>query len=150
MLLVASHKVDPDNRVIVYFADETKKTGVKPIRELTERMEERNIQRAILVTQNVLTAFARDAISEAAPRHIIENFMESELLVVKIIRPSETAGRRAELSECARCGYFCVSNFASDLARELPPGLDLAPALTFCVEEALWNMQNDIQGITQL
>nr|CEL65847.1 TPA: DNA-directed RNA polymerases I, II, and III subunit RPABC1, putative [Neospora caninum Liverpool] len=81
MLLVASHKVDPDNRVIVYFADETKKTGVKPIRELTERMEERNIQRAILVTQNVLTAFARDAISEAAPRHIIENFMESELLV---------------------------------------------------------------------
>ncbi|EPR60534.1 DNA-directed RNA polymerase II RPB5 [Toxoplasma gondii TgCatPRC2] len=81
MLLIASHKVDPDNRVIVYFADETKKTGVKPIRELTERMEERNIQRAILVTQNVLTAFARDAISEAAPRHIIENFMESELLV---------------------------------------------------------------------
>ncbi|PHJ17398.1 dna-directed rna polymerase [Cystoisospora suis] len=81
MLLVASHKADPENKLIVYFADETKKTGVKPIRELTERMEERNIQRAILVTQNILTAFARDAINEAAPRHIIENFMESELLV---------------------------------------------------------------------
>ncbi|CDJ56483.1 DNA-directed RNA polymerases I, II, and III subunit RPABC1, putative [Eimeria maxima] len=118
MLLIASHKADPEAKLIVYFADETKKTGVKPIRELTERMEERNIHRAILVTQNVLTAFAKDAIAEAAPRHIIEYFMESELLVkeaqlpriqvadpvsryfglsrgqvVKIIRPSETAGR---------------------------------------------------------
>ncbi|OEH77243.1 DNA-directed RNA polymerase II rpb5 [Cyclospora cayetanensis] len=81
MLLIASHKVDPEAKVIVYFADEIKKTGVKPIRELTERMEERNIHRAILVTQNVLTAFAKDAIAEAAPRHIIEHFMESELLV---------------------------------------------------------------------
>ncbi|KAL8270759.1 hypothetical protein Esti_005314 [Eimeria stiedai] len=81
MLLIASHKADPEAKVIVYFADETKKTGVKPIRELTERMEERNIHRAILVTQNVLTAFAKDAIAEAAPRHIIEFFMESELLV---------------------------------------------------------------------
>lgn len=81
MLLIASHKADPEAKVIVYFADETKKTGVKPIRELTERMEERNIHRAILVTQNVLTAFAKDAIAEAAPRHIIEYFMESELLV---------------------------------------------------------------------
>lgn len=81
LLLVASHKSDVNNKIIVYFADETKKTGVKPIRELTEKMEERNIQWAILVTQNVLTAFARDAINEAAPRHVIEYFMESELVV---------------------------------------------------------------------
>ncbi|CCF75206.2 DNA-directed RNA polymerase II subunit E [Babesia microti strain RI] len=81
MLLVASMRNDPNDKIIVYFADETKKTGVKPIRELTERMEDHGIHRAILVTQNVLTPFAKEAISEAAPRNIIENFMETELLV---------------------------------------------------------------------
>lgn len=33
MLLIASHKADPATKVIVFFADDTKKTGVKPIRE---------------------------------------------------------------------------------------------------------------------
>ncbi|AFZ81746.1 DNA-directed RNA polymerase, putative [Theileria equi strain WA] len=81
MLLVASQKTASENKVLVFFADETKKTGVKPIRELTERMEDHDIHRAILVTQNVLTSFAKDAIMEASPRNIIENFMETELLV---------------------------------------------------------------------
>ncbi|SOV18467.1 DNA-directed RNA polymerase II, putative [Plasmodium sp. gorilla clade G2] len=81
MGISTSHKNDANNRIIVYFADEVKKTGVKPLRELTERMEEKSIQRAILVTQNILTPFARDAIKEAAPRHIIENFLDTELLV---------------------------------------------------------------------
>eukprot|EP00922_Rhytidocystis_sp_ex-Travisia-forbesii_P057626 GHVS01085307.1.p1 GENE.GHVS01085307.1~~GHVS01085307.1.p1 ORF type:complete len:207 (-),score=18.36 GHVS01085307.1:231-851(-) len=81
MILIAGLRTDQTQRIIVYFADETKKTGVKPIRELSERMEERNIPKAILVTQNVLTAFAKDAISEAAPRHVIEYFLETELLV---------------------------------------------------------------------
>lgn len=81
MLLIASAKDKPSSKIIVYFADETKKTGVKPIRELSERMEEREIQKAILVTQNVLTTFAKDAIAEAAPRHMIEYFLEAELLV---------------------------------------------------------------------
>eukprot|EP00920_Eleutheroschizon_duboscqi_P009207 GHVT01021050.1.p1 GENE.GHVT01021050.1~~GHVT01021050.1.p1 ORF type:complete len:206 (-),score=38.87 GHVT01021050.1:860-1477(-) len=81
MLMIAQTRGDAADRIIVFFADETKKTGVKPIRELTEKMEERSIQKAILVTQNVLTGFARDAINEAAPRHIIESFMEAELLV---------------------------------------------------------------------
>ncbi|UKK03025.1 DNA-directed RNA polymerase [Theileria orientalis] len=81
MLLVASQKTASDNKLLVYFADETRKTGVKPIRELTERMEDHDIHRAILVTRNVLTPFAKDAIMEAYPRNIIENFMETELLV---------------------------------------------------------------------
>eukprot|EP00921_Rhytidocystis_pertsovi_P026374 GHVQ01042535.1.p1 GENE.GHVQ01042535.1~~GHVQ01042535.1.p1 ORF type:complete len:162 (+),score=21.57 GHVQ01042535.1:840-1325(+) len=81
MLLIASHKANHNDRIIVYFADETKKTGVKPIRELSDKMEDRNIPKAILVTQNILTAFAKDAIAEAAPKHIIEYFLEAELLV---------------------------------------------------------------------
>ncbi|ANQ09177.1 DNA-directed RNA polymerase II 23 kDa polypeptide [Plasmodium coatneyi] len=81
MTIITSHKDDANNKIIVYFADEIKKTGVKPLRELTEKMDEKSIQRAILVTQNTLTPFARDAIKEAAPRHIIENFLDTELLV---------------------------------------------------------------------
>ncbi|SBS93494.1 DNA-directed RNA polymerase II, putative, partial [Plasmodium ovale curtisi] len=81
MTIITSHKNDSNNKIIVYFVDEVKKTGVKPLRELTEKMDEKSIQRAILVTQNTLTPFARDAIKEAAPRHIIENFLDTELLV---------------------------------------------------------------------
>uniref|UniRef100_A0A8C9GX96 DNA-directed RNA polymerases I, II, and III subunit RPABC1 n=1 Tax=Piliocolobus tephrosceles TaxID=591936 RepID=A0A8C9GX96_9PRIM len=81
MSIITCHKSDPNKKIIVYFVDEVKKTGVKPLRELTEKMEEKSIQRAILVTQNSLTPFARDAIKEAAPRHIIENFLDTELLV---------------------------------------------------------------------
>lgn len=33
MLLVASQRTMAENKLLVYFADETKKTGVKPIRE---------------------------------------------------------------------------------------------------------------------
>eukprot|EP01069_Polyplicarium_translucidae_P001264 Polyplicarium_translucidae@DN1603_c0_g1_i1.p1 len=81
MLLVASRKSDPSDKIVAYFSDQTTKTGVKPIRDLVDKMEERSIQRAILVTQNVLTPFAKDAIFESAPQHIIENFLEAELLV---------------------------------------------------------------------
>lgn len=81
MPIVTCRKDDPNSKIIVFFADETKKTGVKPLRELTERMNEKSIQRAILVTQNTLTPFAKDAINESAPRHIIENFLDTELLV---------------------------------------------------------------------
>lgn len=45
-------------------------------------MEERGIQKAILVVQSPLTAFARDAIADVAPKHVIEYFLESELLVL--------------------------------------------------------------------
>lgn len=44
-------------------------------------MEERGIQKAILVVQSPLTAFAREAIADVAPKHLIEYFLESELLV---------------------------------------------------------------------
>lgn len=81
MPIITYRKDDPNSKIIVFFADETKKTGIKPLRELTERMDEKAIQRAILVTQNTLTPFAKDAINESAPRHIIENFLDTELLV---------------------------------------------------------------------
>ncbi|KAH7650068.1 DNA-directed RNA polymerase 2 [Cryptosporidium bovis] len=81
MLMVASHRQDQSKRIICYFADESKKTGVKPIRDIVEKMDEHSIQRAILISQNVLTAHAKVAILDAAPKHYIESFLENELLV---------------------------------------------------------------------
>eukprot|EP00923_Selenidium_pygospionis_P008801 GHVN01015045.1.p1 GENE.GHVN01015045.1~~GHVN01015045.1.p1 ORF type:complete len:187 (+),score=35.48 GHVN01015045.1:3-563(+) len=79
LLLIGGAK---EKKIIVYFADElAKRVGVKPIQDLTEKMEERVIQRAILVTQLPLTPFAKEAVSEAAPKNIIESFLESDLLV---------------------------------------------------------------------
>ncbi|XP_053993207.1 DNA-directed RNA polymerases I, II, and III subunit RPABC1-like [Hylaeus volcanicus] len=81
MLLLGTSITDADKKIMVFFSDETKKMGVKPIRELTDKMAEGNIQRAILVVQYPLTVFAKDAMSDAAPNHIIEWFLESELLI---------------------------------------------------------------------
>eukprot|EP01054_Gregarina_sp_Poly1_P001375 Gregarina_sp_Poly_1__1374@NODE_1340_length_4345_cov_84_710145_g900_i0_p3_GENE_NODE_1340_length_4345_cov_84_710145_g900_i0NODE_1340_length_4345_cov_84_710145_g900_i0_p3_ORF_typecomplete_len207_score28_50RNA_pol_Rpb5_C/PF01191_19/8e38RNA_pol_Rpb5_N/PF03871_14/1_3e18Mrr_cat/PF04471_12/0_00022Mrr_cat/PF04471_12/1_1e03Pox_RNA_Pol_22/PF05273_13/0_029ATP_bind_3/PF01171_20/0_11ATPsynt_ab/PF00006_25/0_72_NODE_1340_length_4345_cov_84_710145_g900_i036614281 len=81
MLMLGSHKDDESRKILVYFSDETRKTGVKPVKELSEKMEERNITNAILVAQQVPTAFARNAIAEVAPQRIIEYFVENELLV---------------------------------------------------------------------
>ncbi|VWU49351.1 DNA-directed RNA polymerases I, II, and III subunit RPABC1, putative [Hepatocystis sp. ex Piliocolobus tephrosceles] len=81
MPIITCLKNDPNKKIIVYFVDDVKKTGVKPLRDLTETMDEKKIQRAIIVTQNSLTPFAQNAIKEAAPKHIIENFLDTELLV---------------------------------------------------------------------
>lgn len=81
MLIMGTHKDDKQKRILVYFSDEAKKTGVQPIKSLSEKMEERSISNAIFVAQHVATAFARTAISELAPQRIIEYFLESELLV---------------------------------------------------------------------
>merc|ERR1711924_33973 len=60
---------------------DNKRVGVKPIRLLAEKMDEKNIAKAILVVQQPLTGFARTAISEAQPRMFIEVFHENELVV---------------------------------------------------------------------
>ncbi|EZG55401.1 putative DNA-directed RNA polymerase II [Gregarina niphandrodes] len=81
MLLLGSLRTDENQKILVYFSDEPKKTGVRPIKELSDKMEERGISSAILVALNSMTAFARNAIAELAPQRHIEYFMEAELLV---------------------------------------------------------------------
>ena len=57
--------------------------GVKPIKRYMERMNEEDVKRAILVVQQSLTAFARQALTEiqSAEGLILEQFQEGELLV---------------------------------------------------------------------
>lgn len=81
MIILGIGRSDPTNRVLAYFSDETKKVGVKPIRELSDKMGEKGVNKAILVVQAPLSSFGRDAVAEVAPEKQIEVFLESELLI---------------------------------------------------------------------
>jgi hypothetical protein len=64
----------------VFFPDEPK-VGVKTIKMLAERMRNEGVQRAVMVTQANMTPFAKQCLSEMAPKYYIELFQEAELLV---------------------------------------------------------------------
>ena len=71
---------DPTEQIFVFFPDEPK-VGVKTIKLLAERMRNEGVQRAIMVTQANMTPFAKQCLSEMAPKYYIELFQEPELLV---------------------------------------------------------------------
>lgn len=68
-------------QIIVFFPEENKRVGVKPIRILAEKMDERNIMEAILVVRQPLTPLAHSAINEAMAKLRIEVFHENELII---------------------------------------------------------------------
>merc|ERR1719442_35020 len=50
--LILVHKVDfPELQLIVFFPEENKRVGVKPIRILAEKMDEKKIKEAIMVVK---------------------------------------------------------------------------------------------------
>ena len=72
---------DPDDTLFVFFPQD-EKVGVKPIRTYCERMKEESVKRAILVTRDNLTPFAKQAVAEMRQqKYNIEYFREAELLV---------------------------------------------------------------------
>ncbi|EFN54945.1 hypothetical protein CHLNCDRAFT_134695 [Chlorella variabilis] len=71
---------DPTEQIFVFFPEEAK-VGVKTIKLLAERMRNEGVQRAVMVTQANMTPFAKQCLSEMAPKYYIELFQEAELLV---------------------------------------------------------------------
>ena len=82
LTLLVQKRDDPTDSIFVFWPADPK-VGVKPIKRYMERMNEEDVKRAILVVQQNLTAFARQALSEIqqAEGVTIEQFQESELLV---------------------------------------------------------------------
>lgn len=80
LTIMASKVEDPTEQIFVFFPDEVK-VGVKTIKMLAERMRNEGVQRAIMVTQANMTPFAKQCLSEMAPKYYIELFQEAELLV---------------------------------------------------------------------
>eukprot|EP00667_Euglena_gracilis_P021291 EG_transcript_23275 len=72
---------DTSDGIFVFFPDEVK-MGVKPIRQYHDRMVEEKIKRAIVVTQQAPTPFAKQAMAAlTAQGMIFETFGENELMV---------------------------------------------------------------------
>lgn len=71
---------NPDDQLFVFFPEDTT-VGVKPIRGYLERMNEQGVYRAIIVVKQSLTPSAAKVMTTMAPKYIMEQFAESELVV---------------------------------------------------------------------
>mmetsp|Transcript_72335 Transcript_72335/g.172393 ORF Transcript_72335/g.172393 Transcript_72335/m.172393 type:complete len:211 (-) Transcript_72335:171-803(-) len=80
-IILVHKKTNPDQQLIVFFPEENKRVGVKPIRILAEKMDEKKIKEAILVVKQPLTPLAKTAVVEAMSNMRIEVFHENELIV---------------------------------------------------------------------
>jgi DNA-directed RNA polymerase I, II, and III subunit RPABC1 len=66
--------------MFVFFPEEPK-VGIKTIKQYCQRMQEKNISRAIIVVQTGMTPSAKQSLVDMAPKYILEQFMEAELMI---------------------------------------------------------------------
>eukprot|EP00795_Rhopilema_esculentum_P004617 gene4617-20890_t len=78
--ILVAHNDDPTDQMFVFFPEE-EKVGIKTIKQYCTRMQEENINRAIIVVQHGMTPSAKQALVDMAPKYILEQFLETELLV---------------------------------------------------------------------
>ncbi|MGH0155399.1 UNVERIFIED_CONTAM: hypothetical protein FKN15_059163 [Acipenser sinensis] len=95
LTVLVAHNDDPTDQMFVFFPEEPK-VGIKTIKMYCQRMQEENITRACIVVQMGMTPSAKQSLVDMAPKYILEQFLQQELLiniteheVVKIIRPKE-------------------------------------------------------------
>jgi len=80
MCTTVVHNDDINEQMIIFFPV-APTIGLKHLYEMTTRMQEANIERAIMVVQKALTPSAKKAAAAQSPTFIIECFQEQELLV---------------------------------------------------------------------
>ncbi|KAG9510180.1 DNA-directed RNA polymerases I, II, and III subunit RPABC1, partial [Fragariocoptes setiger] len=80
LMVMCAHNDDPTDQMIVFFPDQGK-LGIGGLKSYCQRMQEENISRAIIVVQQGMTPSAKQALTDMAPKYILEQFIESELLV---------------------------------------------------------------------
>ena len=82
LTLLVQKRDDPSDMIFVFWPADPK-VGVKPIKRYMDRMNEEKVKHAILIVQQNLTAFARQAMAEiqSAEGLVMEQFQESELFV---------------------------------------------------------------------
>eukprot|EP00529_Nitzschia_sp_RCC80_P027286 CAMPEP_0113458654 /NCGR_PEP_ID=MMETSP0014_2-20120614/10035_1 /TAXON_ID=2857 /ORGANISM="Nitzschia sp." /LENGTH=243 /DNA_ID=CAMNT_0000350187 /DNA_START=174 /DNA_END=905 /DNA_ORIENTATION=- /assembly_acc=CAM_ASM_000159 len=80
MTLLVEKADDENNQMFVFFAKD-EKVGVRPIKEITDKMKSEQVYNAILVLKVDITPFAKSALAEMTENFRIEHFKEVELLV---------------------------------------------------------------------
>ncbi|CAO1614520.1 unnamed protein product [Sympodiomycopsis kandeliae] len=73
-------KDDEDEKILIYYAEE-KNVGIKGMRAFINILEEKNIQRGILIWSEKMTAAARKVIEAMRMQFKLEDFEEAYLLV---------------------------------------------------------------------
>ncbi|KZT51753.1 RPB5 subunit of DNA-directed RNA polymerase [Calocera cornea HHB12733] len=71
---------NPSDQIFVFFADE-KSVGIKTMRRFIHILDEKAIQRGIIIYPTAMTPSSRKVISQMAAQYTLEEFAESELLV---------------------------------------------------------------------
>lgn len=80
MNFYTSARNNPADQIFVFFSEE-KSVGVKTMRKLLGILEEKSIQRGIIVFPGNMTPSARKVIVAMAAQYRLEEFSESDLLV---------------------------------------------------------------------
>ncbi|XP_013410903.1 DNA-directed RNA polymerases I, II, and III subunit RPABC1 isoform X1 [Lingula anatina] len=80
LIVLVAHNDDPTDQMFVFFPEEPK-VGIKTIKTYCQRMQEENITRACIVVQQGMTPSAKQSLVDMAPKYILEQFLEAELLV---------------------------------------------------------------------
>ncbi|KAF9266513.1 RPB5 subunit of DNA-directed RNA polymerase [Marasmius fiardii PR-910] len=76
----ATLRTDPSDQIFIFFTDE-KSVGVKTMRKMLEILEQRSIQRGIIVFPGNMTPSARKVIVAMSQQYRLEEFSEADLLV---------------------------------------------------------------------
>ena len=77
---LVQHKDSPQDKLYVFFPEDMS-VGVKPIRIFLEKMNENSVFKCIVVYRSGLTPSATKVMASLAPKYIMEQFSESELVV---------------------------------------------------------------------
>ena len=80
LTVLCTHNNDPSDQLFVFFPDELK-IGVKHVQGYVAKMEAEKVSRAIVIVRAGLTPSAKQAMKEVGPTFIIEDFLESEMLI---------------------------------------------------------------------
>ncbi|KAL5504033.1 RPB5 [Sanghuangporus vaninii] len=75
-----NHRVNTQDHIFVFFSDE-KSVGVKTMRKLLQILEEKTINKAIIIFPGNMTPSARKVIVAMSHQYRLEEFSESDLLV---------------------------------------------------------------------
>ncbi|XP_064624759.1 DNA-directed RNA polymerases I, II, and III subunit RPABC1-like [Lineus longissimus] len=80
LTVLVAHNDDPTDQMFVFFPEEAK-IGIKTVKSYCQTMQKENITRAIIVVQAGMTPSAKQSLIDMAPKYILEQFLEAELLI---------------------------------------------------------------------
>ncbi|XP_074641745.1 DNA-directed RNA polymerases I, II, and III subunit RPABC1-like [Tubulanus polymorphus] len=80
LTVLVAHNDDPTDQMFVFFPEDPK-VGIKTVKSYCQTMQKENIHRALIVVQTGMTPSAKQSLVDMAPKYILEQFLESELLV---------------------------------------------------------------------